>query len=131
MTRKQVAEAACKSVYGSCSEGYCGLRYYYESGTSDCCSTCGDLGRYEFIYANGGCTTVGCGSDDDGSSIEDDSIPNNQMFVRKNIGHLVYPTALRRWTLAHWNLGRFNTYCRKPYNVVLYSTFKLHMSHTS
>merc|ERR1719266_1816592 len=28
----------------------------------------------------------------------------------KNIGHLVYPTALRRWTLAHWNLGRFNTY---------------------
>ena len=96
MSNEQIAEAACKSLYGSCTAGHCGKFYYYYSSSSASCSNREASGDFEFIYSNTGYTTVG---QDYGSGSE--SVSGNSLFVRRYHGSNSYP----KWTLALANLG--------------------------
>ena len=96
MSNEQIAEAACKSLYGSCTAGNCGKFYYYYSSSSASCNNREESGAFEFIYSNTGYTTVG---QDYGSGSE--SVSGNSLFVRRYHGSSSNP----RWTLALANLG--------------------------
>ena len=97
MSNEQIAEAACKSLYGSCTAGNCGKFYYYYSSSSASCDIISkESGAFEFIYSNTGYTTVG---QDYGSGSE--SVSGNSLFVRRYHGSNSNP----RWTLALANLG--------------------------
>ena len=97
MSNQKIAEAACKSVYGSCTTGSCGnFYYYYSSSHYSCSSSRKSSGQYEFIYSNTGYTSVG---QDYGSGSE--SVSGNSLFVRRYHGHNSNP----EWTLALANLG--------------------------
>ena len=95
MSNEQIAEAACKSLYGSCTAGNCGKFHYYYSSSSASCSNREESGDFEFIYSNTGYTTVG---QDYGSGSE--SVSGNSLFVRRYHGSNSNP----RWTLALANL---------------------------
>ena len=96
MSNEQIAEAACKSLYESCTAGNCGKFYYYYSSSSVNCHSREESGAFEFIYSNTGLTTVG---QDYGSGSE--SVSGNSLFVRRYHGSSSNP----RWTLALANLG--------------------------
>ena len=96
MSNEQIAEAACKSLYESCTAGNCGKFYYYYSSSSASCSNREESGDFEFIYSNTGYTTVG---QDYGSGSE--SVSGNSLFVRRYHGHNSNP----EWTLELANLG--------------------------
>ena len=100
MSDEEIAKAACESVYSSCSTGQCGMlskfKYYYESSGESCdCDKA--VGKYEFIYANTGYTTVG---QDYGSSNQ--NVTGNTLFVRKKT---VSGCGANRWNLVLENLG--------------------------
>ena len=98
MSNQQLAEAACKSVYGSCSTGACGKFSYYYSSSSKSCLCSKAIGQYEFIYANTGYTTVG--QDYGGGST---SVSGNTLFVRKKYSNACDSNS---WTLVESNLGQ-------------------------
>ena len=98
MNHQQIAEAACKSVYGSCSTGTCGSFYYYRYSSSKSCSCNKAVGQYEFIYRNDGYTEVGGGYG--GAST---SIAGNSLFVRRKASSGCNSNS---WNLALSKLGR-------------------------
>ena len=78
MSIQQTAEAACKSVYGSCATGTCGSFSYYYSSSAKHCSCSVAVGQYEFVYLNSGYTKVG-----GNYGGADTSVAGNNLFVRK------------------------------------------------
>ena len=96
---EEIAKAACESVYSTCSTGKCGkFKYYYESSDATCSCTKA-VGKYEFIYANTGYTTVGM--DYSGGS-SDQSVTGNTLFVRKKTAS---GCGSNRWNLVLETLG--------------------------
>ena len=97
MSNQQLAEAACKSVYGTCKTGSCGSFNYYYSSTSVSCNCNKPTGQYEFIYSNSGYTMVG--NDYGGAST---SVAGNGLFVRRKASEGCNSNS---WSLALSNIG--------------------------
>ena len=99
MSDQQLAESACKSVYGSCSTGTCGQFSYYYSSSAKSCNCAKAIGQYEFIYANTGASTVG----QDYSGASSTNVLGNTLFVRKKDSSLCNSNS---WTLVQSDLGQ-------------------------
>ena len=101
MSDQQMAEAACKSLYGSCTTRDCGYFDYYYSSSAISCNCNTPYGQYEFIYKNRDENSYPyVGSDYSGST---ESISGKTPFVRRKTSSTCNGTP---WTLALANLGR-------------------------
>ena len=108
---QKIAEAACKSMYGSCNTGRCSFRCtlgrcsfsYYYSSSSVSCSWGKQVGQYEFIYSNTGFKTV---SADYAADSMDDDVSGNTLFVRKMVCVYDSNECKNVWRLEQWDLGR-------------------------
>jgi len=120
MSNRQIAESACKSLYGSCSAGTCGgFDYYYSPSTGNCGRKAS--GAFEFIYSNTGMHVVG---QDYGGAGQ--SVYGNSLFVRKYHGSNSSTPDIG-WTLELDFLGKANYYsssiCDEIRHAVITSAF--------
>ena len=97
MSDKEIALAACESVYETCTTGSCAsFNYYYNSYDTHC--SCGkSVGAYEFIYENYGYYGVG---QDYGGAYDD--VSGNTLFVRVKASSGCNSNS---WNLALADLG--------------------------